>query len=233
MKRPALVIGLFAMAGALTALLWPSSDGATSASATAPTAEDYGLPASPSANASRSRSRRHPPVVEIEKGPVSDDPAEPGYDPVKLSHLGMSSTEIYEREPRDPVWAAAMEARVRERLVHDLGIVQPSARPTSVECRTSTCRIVIEASEDLSESAQFTLQVLGNADVHAIVDAQRADDGTVRQTLDALYSAEHRGLDDNAAHYRRVRQSIFRQARELGDEFGMVLPIDDKESARE
>jgi hypothetical protein len=76
------------------------------------------------------------------------NPQAPGYDPVKLLYF-MVPTRIFSAEPRDPVWAEAVEKRLRPRLEKDLSTISPDISDVTMECRTSICRIAWKAPPDL------------------------------------------------------------------------------------
>jgi hypothetical protein len=224
-KRDATLVAVAAALGIIAALLWPRSDASsgTDPQRISPSADTRApaVAAPPKVPPARPAAK----IIDVEAGPIEQDPAAPGYDPTRLTHFGISAAEIFDREPRDRLWAPAMEQRMRARMQRDLAIVQPTARVSAVECRTSSCEFAIEADEPLSESAQFALQILGNADVHSIAFAERSPEGGESVTYHALYAPDHRGLDENAAYYQDRRESILRQAREVED-FDLVLPID-------
>jgi hypothetical protein len=56
---------------------------------------------------------------------------------------------VYNRELRNPIWAPAMEAAVST-FLRDVVVEHFPGLTTEVECRTSTCRVTLRASEQLA-----------------------------------------------------------------------------------
>jgi hypothetical protein len=60
-----------------------------------------------------------------------------------------SPLKAYNRELRNPIWAPAMEEDVSTFLEEVVAESFPGLT-TEVECRTSTCRVTLQVSEELS-----------------------------------------------------------------------------------
>jgi len=78
-------------------------------------------------------------------------PSDARYDPVEFSKQeeDLSSKEIFEREPRDPVFAPVMEKRIQaihEIVFHELQL-EDKIRKVYIECKTLSCYTTIEVAK--------------------------------------------------------------------------------------
>lgn len=86
----------------------------------------------------------------------ANDPAAPGYNGATLWRLGVDYDDLWDAEPRDEVWAAATELRIRADLETNLVLAGASAEVT-VECRTSMCQIWLRKAQGDREALREAL----------------------------------------------------------------------------
>lgn len=70
-------------------------------------------------------------------------------------------------EPPDETWASAMEPRISQHLTH----AGPESSWTVVECRSDSCRIVIEHTGDWTLSTHLPLMETVQLEIEAFIDA--------------------------------------------------------------
>jgi protein-disulfide isomerase len=68
-------------------------------------------------------------------------PGEPGYEPQRLLMGHVTPRQLFAYEPRDSGWAGAVEKALGPVIDKDLRTVEPGLGSTTVECRTSLCRL--------------------------------------------------------------------------------------------
>jgi hypothetical protein len=132
-----------------------------------------------------------PPPVPGKKGPAPWAPARfarapaplpsldvtaADYDPVRLiEEQRQTSKAIFLAEPRDPVWADAMEKGLRDPLTNDLAATVPGITDLTIECRTTACRIAWDAHGGEDPRARAVIRMLyggaamGHDGSHAMV----------------------------------------------------------------
>jgi hypothetical protein len=94
--------------------------------------------------------------------PLDRVPGSPGYDPVRFMSV-MPVTDLFDQEPRDPVWAPAMEQGLLAMLKRDLARLQ-AARDVAVECRTTGCRFSWNPDDDPNlKTLNFLIQLYSGA----------------------------------------------------------------------
>lgn len=77
--------------------------------------------------------------------PLERDPRKPGYSAARIYGIRMDGArEIFEAEPRDPVWAKQRETDVADAALNELKQVDPEVK-MEVECRTGTCRVRVHS----------------------------------------------------------------------------------------
>jgi hypothetical protein len=87
--------------------------------------------------------------------------AAPDYDPVELIERHQQSVRgIFQAEPRDHVWADAMEKGLRDPLLNDLAATVPGLTDLSVECHTTTCRFHWDAHGGDDRRARHVIRML-------------------------------------------------------------------------
>jgi RNA polymerase sigma factor (sigma-70 family) len=126
------------LAGATGVALYLASAGAPSRSTAvaAPDSQERGRPASV-VNQPRSPARlaaRFPAVVT--------DTGAPDYDPLKLMAFAQPD-RIFEAEPRECSWAAAMEVRLERNILAEFRVRVPEATIESLVCRQSSCALMV------------------------------------------------------------------------------------------
>jgi hypothetical protein len=89
--------------------------------------------------------RNLPAFVQV-PGPktVENDPASPSYDPTTLLVATRYVPKpIFDAEPRDEVWASAIEPRVKRRLEREIAHRAPGVSFKGLDCRTLSCRLTM------------------------------------------------------------------------------------------
>lgn len=94
---------------------------------------------SQTARAARPRQAEVPRFVTYEN--PKGDPRSPEYDPSSLVQHGERLTNLFEREPRDEKWAAAMERAMLAPVTGDLKAVIPGIDNVTIECKTAVCKL--------------------------------------------------------------------------------------------
>lgn len=161
-------------------------------------------------------------TLAMPRAPRSSTPEATGIDdPIALSNLGLPAREIFEGQPRDPVWAPAAERFLAERLAEYLAGMIPYATDTSIECRASVCKVAFQGPNDKLDEAFSLIQSFPLGDVRLAPSMDR-DTGTVTMTI--LYRPEVRPVEEMPRHYaeqmaRRFPEG-FAQARAWVDEHG-------------
>lgn len=147
---------------------------------------------------------------------------DPGYDPSKLSKFGISLSEIFPNEPRDPVWALPMEERIVKGMAADLAEVFPDMKVNSVECRTMMCAIVIESQQrkDLTLlSPMMSWAIYGN--VQEVNISRNPSENTA--TWYCLFEREWRDLEKFKGFSEQARADSI-AARRLIPDYKWKLP---------
>jgi hypothetical protein len=81
----------------------------------------------------------------------------------ELGRSPPSFAKLHAAEPRDPVWAAAMETELRKRLKDDFkGLGIESVNVDELDCRTSSCKLIV--SWDRSAQAIAEARLANNDD---------------------------------------------------------------------
>jgi hypothetical protein len=99
------------------------------------------------------------------------------YDPTKLIENGVPAGEVFEKEPRDEVWAQVAETVIGGAMKADLERISPGAGLQMV-CKTLTCYVGVDAPEDKRPAAlaMVKLVMLGPF----LFDLDPEEDGTQR-----------------------------------------------------
>jgi hypothetical protein len=61
--------------------------------------------------------------------------------------------DLYNAEQRHPTWAPAMEAKLERRFGPELAARWPGLKLEQIECRTSSCQVVVSLTEELVATA--------------------------------------------------------------------------------
>ena len=137
----------------------------------------------------------------------SKDPRSPDYDPYMVVRAMLASPDtLFDAEPRVDAFATHREAALRARFEDVLREHAPSLPLTTrIECRTSTCRVDIDAARRLSgaETNQFFVPLSRRpiADSAQVGPEQTEAGSRIRYTL--VFSREHR---DHAAYEAWLRR---------------------------
>jgi hypothetical protein len=86
-------------------------------------------------------------------------PGQPGYDPAHLARFA-GVEALFQQERRDPAWAAPLERSIPALAERDTVRILGSFRVTSVECRTTICRLTWEVSPEMAKRAKEVIRFL-------------------------------------------------------------------------
>jgi hypothetical protein len=100
----------------------------------------------------------HPQPANLGAGIITD-PKAAGYDPFRLAQAGVPEPQIFAAEPRDPVWAPAMEANLKRLIERDLAALAPGAKLGAVECHTLSCKLAVGGDDTSLKVAASALQI--------------------------------------------------------------------------
>ena len=157
------------------------------------------------------RAARATPVTA--EAPLQLTPGAAGYDGVRAATwLDLSNPQLFEREPRDERWAAAMEAELT-------AVVDREARGTGLEaslvdivCHTSSCRSVIEISARDREATLLYFQALAPLGTTVSFDVIDRTDARVTAAFTTVFGADLREPADYRAfvaeYQRRAADKI-------------------------
>jgi hypothetical protein len=204
--------------GAFAALLLRGGETGTPASvgppAEAPVTTTSSAPARPSASPRAKRRILRPPTASMRardadggvKGDAiaSSDPKDKEYDPVVVAlTMNAHPSELFDKEPRVPVFADRREADLRARVMERLKKRLPFDVSVDTECRTSSCKLSVQPKHD-GDDLDLALQALGlNGLAETAQIWQSRDDAGAKLNVVILYSEELRDDDEYA---RRLKQ---------------------------
>ena len=150
---------------------------------------------------------------------LQSNPRQPGYDAVKLTELGHPPNKVFQAEPRDDAWAKPMEKILVERLSADLQAFTERAKVASVECRSSSCLLQVDAPEDDKERLILGLQMPPLGDIMAPESANEVvQPGWQRQAVYVLFAAENREVQTHTALQQKRREMGLRVLTGMGSE---------------
>ena len=137
------------------------------------------------------------------------DPEDPDYDPAVLQRaLLMSPVVLFEREKRDPIWAPAVESRIRDTLRHDFSACFPNREPTvKQECRSSTCIVTLEMPESYSAADKELAEVIPR--LAQLASGSRGERSGNTVTYGMTIARDRRDLDQYDAQMKAGRRRIF------------------------
>lgn len=151
------------------------------------------------------------------------DTTDARYSAVALSQESageLSASEIFDSEPRDPVFAPVLETRVKKALIGALDELKlsPKVRSIKAECRTLSCDTRLELSRGDVEFVydQINGIMLGDVQVPGIV--KDGDVGFV--TFTNLYRPETR----DETYYQRFLDEAFTPALEFAKQRAKGAP---------
>lgn len=145
--------------------------------------------------------------------PVQLTPGAEGYDGVRAAMwLGLSNVQLFEREPRDELWAAAMEGELGAVVEREARAVGLDASLVEAECHTSSCRTVIEIGADDREDAMLYFQALAPLGTTVSFDVIDRGDDRVTVAFMTAFDTDMRAPADYRAflaeYQRRSRDKI-------------------------
>src|SRR4051794_25440104 len=161
-------------------------------------------------------SRRPPPpryTNETKRAPIQNDPLRPGYDSAKLLQAAeVDPRKIFGAEPRDDSWAPAAEQTLRSGLERDLAATGVPAEIRNMECRTATCRVVIQADSDGALRRANRLMYMTNvADGLSVTGPAGPPEKSMEYFM--TFSAAHHDLRANEDYFARKRRTLLTLAR--------------------
>ena len=125
-------------------------------------------------------------------------PGAPGYDgEAAATWLDLTPAQLFEREPRDPAWASAMEESVGRLLAERAQATGLERVVVGGECHTSTCRTTIEVSaRDKTDALTYLSAGLAPLGSTRSYDVVGTTDGQVEVELTYIFAARIRAVDD-------------------------------------
>ena len=104
------------------------------------------------------KSGRRPPPRPKNSAALATNPADPSYDAQALM-MHLNPRQLFGVEPRDSAWADAIEKVLRPMVERDLRGYEPKLASTTVDCRSTHCRLAIQAGKgneaDLIAAARY------------------------------------------------------------------------------
>lgn len=122
----------------------------------------------------------------------------------------------FERERRDPQWAADFERRIADKISYELQALEVPGEIQEMECRTSTCSFWIEVRAiDLNELMSWS-DIVWIGDTGTLGDIEQPDAQTARLHVVLEFHPEHRDPDAFEAHYDEKRaRALARRSQEV------------------
>jgi hypothetical protein len=106
-------------------------------------------------------SQSGPPRLRLATAAGDLNPSSPAYDPLRLVRESkVRVRSIFWAEPRDAVWADAMEQGLRAPLTADLQSALPGLSDLTIECRTTVCRFTWNANGGRDLRARHVIRYL-------------------------------------------------------------------------
>jgi hypothetical protein len=160
--------------------------------------------------------------MRVEVDPVvEEDPTAPDYNPVMLARLlERPSREVFAAEPRDDAWAADFEAALWSLVDADLAEDVPQASVEAIECRTSSCRVVVSAPASELDLASSYVQSFVPVGQRVSVASGDVADGRGELVFHGLLPPELRDpehFSDWQREYRKSREDALARFREYRD----------------
>jgi hypothetical protein len=153
-----------------------------------------------------------PPAPAAPAPAVLDATLPADYDPAAAVQDGADPAKVYLAEPRNPVWAAAVEGLIGGQLDRDVKRVVPGAGGVRMGCRTLSCLILVDVPADKMALAIALVQLVtlgpvtvnlgptpeGRGQVLILNEPRMADPATYtgwyrrtrRKTLDSLHAGD-------------------------------------------
>jgi hypothetical protein len=157
---------------------------------------------------------------------VENDPMNADYDPVKLAGIGHRSAAIFAAEPRVEEWAGPMERMLEKRVAAHLELFSNRAKMASVECRSSSCLVGVDAPDEDAARVNMALQVppLGDL-IEPSVSGEVGQEGWRRLNLHVLFRKENRDFE-TYARLQKERRKMFLEALKKDQNFLVQMGID-------
>jgi hypothetical protein len=164
-----------------------------------------------------------PPVfVAKSASPVQNDPLAPDYDPVKLGLATHAFRQLFDAEPRNPVWAPKMEEQAL-RLAHQILDHLEYLDMKGIECHTSTCVLTFSYPEDKDREVGFLSQNMGLAPVTTSYGSEHTG-GIVTESLELLYPAELKDPASLQQSGQAQREKTLKWLKQEGAKHGVRPP---------
>jgi hypothetical protein len=146
------VLAVAILAGALIGLKATSSPSAGS--------EPARVGVRPAVSAQQAPAARPgPPRILPGDAKVQLKPGQPGYDPAHLARF-VGIEALFQQEPRDESWAGSVERAIPGLAGRDTERILRGFRVTSVECRTTVCRLTWDVLPEMAERAKGVVRFL-------------------------------------------------------------------------
>lgn len=147
--------------------------------------------------------------VRLSTAPVvEENPRAPNYDPVQVAKLlDRPHDEIFAAEPRDGQWAPEFETAMQSLIEADLAEDLPDARIGAIECRTSSCRVVVSAADADAETVSAYVQSFVPIGTSVSVAYGESAEGRRELVFHGLIPRDLRGPDQFGSWHREYRGS--------------------------
>lgn len=210
-KRTLVISGAAILLGAATGLLTRPTASPNATARQSRTANEIGRTSSSGTRGfgkTPGPAPRRAAIPNIESGSppkrlVTSDPGARDYDAAEAAQaLGLSVRALFDSEPRNDLWAPAMEAALTDQIGRDLEAAGLDMAARS-ECRQMTCRITLDATDkEQLKRGQVLLQYVPLGMVFEPGETR----GNGRNFYLALTKDEH-GVDAWRQEYRVTRAS--------------------------
>jgi hypothetical protein len=161
--------------------------------------------------------RQSPPVFTTPASTLGlqTDPRAPDYDAARLVKVtGKSVASIFAAEPRDPVWAPAMEQRQREIARKDIEAVGLTGKIRNVECKTQVCKVILEAPDQTALTQTRRLFEIANLATMSTAGRSEGPPG-LSEARYIMFDTRWRDLEANQEMYKTMRQRKLQQLTEM------------------
>jgi hypothetical protein len=145
------------------------------------------------------------------------DPRSKKYDAVVAARiLSLTSAELWEREPRDEVFAVPRERFFQGRFVEILRPLVPSAALESVECRRGTCLLALSAATEEAGQLDAALGFIPIGD-RFVTESSEGESGRTQVLVHVSVTREHMDHATFGAWFETWWSERWRLARERYD----------------
>lgn len=151
---------------------------------------------------------------------LETDPKAAGYDATKVTMvLNRRPAEVWGSEPRDPLWAPAMEEFATPYLERDISRLA-GVTVSSVECRTAICRFEMRGPKRELNMANDILFAL-----HMGASLGVSGDEGIGRAYYIIFPPARRDTDTVKPWYRDKRENRIPSLRDQHPELATVLPV--------